>query len=82
MQPVAAKMLAEAPGAPIRVGWARPLRVATSGDANWCSSVIAAARPPTRIDGAITPKANESMPPPHCVPIEPMNFHQNVPEEA
>ena len=29
----------EAPGAPIRMGWASPLRVATGGDANWGSEV-------------------------------------------
>ena len=26
-------------GAPIRVGWASPLRIATGGDANWGSGV-------------------------------------------
>jgi len=40
--------------APIRAGGASPLRVATGSDANWSSKSVAAARPPARIDGAIT----------------------------
>ena len=45
----------EALGTPIRVGWASPLRVATGGDANWVRKSVAAARPPTRINGVISP---------------------------
>jgi hypothetical protein len=33
-------------GAPIRAGVASPLRVATGGEASWCSTALAAARPP------------------------------------
>jgi hypothetical protein len=36
-------------GAPIRGGRASPLRVATSGNANWSSESVAAARRPPRI---------------------------------
>lgn len=39
-------------GAPILVGQASPLRVATGGDASWGSKAVAAARWPTRINGA------------------------------
>jgi hypothetical protein len=38
-QPEQVTGFAEALGAPIPVGWASPLRVATGGDANWSSSV-------------------------------------------
>jgi hypothetical protein len=31
------KSYSEVPGAPIRTGWASPLRAATGGDANWGS---------------------------------------------
>ena len=41
-------------GAPIRVGEASPLRVATGGEASLNSKALAAARPPTRIHGART----------------------------
>ncbi|MBI1748314.1 MAG: hypothetical protein HYR55_17295 [Acidobacteria bacterium] len=41
-------------GAPIRAGQASPLRVATGGDASWCSKALAAARLPARIYGAST----------------------------
>ena len=42
-------------GAPIRAGGASPLRVATGGDASEVARTpVAAARPPARIDGAIT----------------------------
>ena len=40
--------------APIDEGGASPLRVATGGNANWSSEFVAAARPPSPIDGATT----------------------------
>jgi hypothetical protein len=36
------------------MGWAGPLRVATGGNASWGSMLVAAARQPMRIDGALS----------------------------
>jgi hypothetical protein len=36
------------------MGWAGPLRVATGGNASWGSKLVAAARQPMRIDGALS----------------------------
>ena len=47
-------------GAPIRAGWASPLRVATGGDASGCSEARRRRSPPARINGAS--KVNNSSP--------------------